>query len=112
MADKHPRAPYLYSLMIEVDPERGGPYLKWLLDKHIREVRRCPGFLWARRAMFEQKAADGWLMLNVSYGLRSREDFLKYRESAALKRFMEEAKRFEGTFRITRRFGRVDLALD
>jgi hypothetical protein len=51
-------------------------------------------------------------MLNVSYGLRSREDFLKYRESAALKRFMEEAKRFEGTFRITRRFGRVDLALD
>lgn len=109
---QHLRAPYLYLLIIEVDPEKGGPYLKWLSDKHIREVRQCPGFLWARRAMFEERAADGWLKLSVAYGIRSREDFLKYKGSETLKRFMEEARAFEGTFRITRHFGRVDLFID
>ena len=111
MAKKPPEALYRYFLLLEVDPKQGQDYLRWLEDKHIKDVLTAPGFLWARRIVLDEAAADGWQKFMVVYGLRSREDFQNYQTSDLLKGFADELKPFEGVFRITRHFGPVDLLL-
>ena len=53
-------APYIYSLLVHVEPERGAAYVAWLDDKHIADVAGFPGILWARKVNLDEPSADGW----------------------------------------------------
>ena len=47
-------APVLYMVKAWVSPDGGERYLRWLEEKHMAEVIREPGFLWAQRCRLEQ----------------------------------------------------------
>ena len=112
MVERSHLAPFLYYVQVDVDPKKGQDYLKWLSSKHIKEVVSAPGFLWARRTPLDEVAKDGWKRYMISYGVNSREDFQAYRSSELFQKFLEEAKQFEGVYRIQRFYGQVDLAFD
>ena len=48
-------APVLYMVKVWVSPDGGERYLRWLEEKHMAEVIREPGFLWAQRCRLEQR---------------------------------------------------------
>ena len=54
-------ASVLYMVRAWVSPDGGERYLRWLEDKHMAEVIREPGFLWAQRCRLEQRDERGWL---------------------------------------------------
>src|SRR5439155_497889 len=54
-------APVLYMVKAWVSPDGGERYLRWLEEKHMAEVIREPGFLWAQRCRLEQRDEQGWL---------------------------------------------------
>ncbi len=112
MVERSHLSPYLYHVVVEVDPVRGKEYLKWLSSKHIQEVITHPGFMWARRVSLDEPAEDGWKRFMIVYGINSRDDFLTYRESDLFRGFQKELKQFEEVYRIIRYFGPVDLVLD
>ncbi len=101
--------PFLYSLLLEVDPDRGGPYLRWLDGGHIAEVVSFPGIRWARRIKLQEAAADGWNRYLVIYGLESSEVLAHYRASDLFKSFAGEVETYAGLFRVQRFFGEVDF---
>ena len=51
--------------------ERAGitRYLRWLEDRHMAEVIKEPGFLWARKCRLEQTDDKGWQGYLLIYGL-------------------------------------------
>ncbi len=105
-------APFLYYILLDIDPKKGQPFKKWLSSKHIQEVLRMPGFMWARRVPLDEPTEDGWEKLMVVYGINSRQEYLDYMDSDFYRDFMEECEQFEGTFRYQRFFGQVDLVLE
>ncbi len=104
-------APYVYSVLVHVDPDRGGDYVAWLDNKHIADVVGFPGVLWARRFRLDEAADDGWDRYLVIYGFESRDVLARYQESELFQSFAEEIKPFEGLFRLQRFFGQVDLEI-
>ncbi len=64
-------APVLYMVKAWVSPDGGERYLRWLEEKHMAEVIREPGFLWAQRCRLEQRDEQGWLGYLLIYGLES-----------------------------------------
>jgi len=105
-----PDCPYLYLVFIEVDPKRGKPYLEWQDRKHVDDVMTDPAFLWARKVKLMRPAEDGWDRYVLLYGVRSHEDFQKYRDSPLFSGFAAELQKFQGTFRINRFIGEVVLS--
>lgn len=101
--------PYIYCLLIEVDPSNGQPYLGWLLGGHIEVVAKNPGFLSGRITEFNEPANDGWLRYMVVYEVESKAALEAYWQSDTFKGYGEEAKEFAGTFRITRLSGETVL---
>jgi quinol monooxygenase YgiN len=112
MVERSHLAPFLYYVQVDVDPVKGRKYIEWLSSKHIQEVVKSPGFLWARRTPLDEPAADGWKRYMITYAINSREDFEAYRNGPIFKKFMEEVKEFEGLFRVQRFYGQVDLVFD
>lgn len=104
-------APFVYSLLVHVDPDRGGDYVAWLDNKYIADVVGFPGILWAHKVRLDEPADDGWERYLVIYGLESRQVLARYHESELLRNFAEELKPFEGLFRLQRFFGQVDLEI-
>ncbi len=104
-------APYVYSVLVHVDPDRGSDYVAWLDNKHIADVVGFPGILWARRVRLDEPADDGWDRYLVIYGFESRDVLARYHESELFLSFAEELKPFEGLFRLQRFFGQVDLEI-
>ncbi len=104
-------APYVYAVLVQVDPDRGGDYVAWLDNKHIADVVGFPGILWARRVRLDEPADDGWDRYFVIYGFESRDVLARYQESELFQSFAEEIKPFEGLFRLQRFFGQVDLEI-
>ena len=104
-------APYIYSVLVHVEPRRGSAYVAWLDDKHIADVTSFPGVLWARKVKLDEPAADGWERYFVVYGFASREVLAGYQASALFQSFTEELKPFEGLYRLQRFFGEVDLQI-
>ena len=67
MVERSHLAPFLYYVQLDVDPKKGDPFLKWLSGKHIQDVLRAPGFMWARRVPLDEPAEDGWKRLLIVY---------------------------------------------
>jgi len=51
-------APVLYMVKVWISPDGGDAYLRWLEEKHMAEVIREPGFLWAPRCRLEQRGDE------------------------------------------------------
>lgn len=105
-------APILYMVKAWVSPDGGERYLRWLEDKHMAEVLREPGFLWARRCRLEQTDERGWAGYLLLYGLESRDALARYLESPARARFWCELEPLDAVHSAERFWGRVDFRLE
>jgi hypothetical protein len=105
-------APVLYMVKAWVSPDGGQRYLDWLERKHMAEVIREPGFLWAKRCRLDQKDDHGWQGYLLIYGLESRAALEAYLASPARQRFWQELVPLDAVHRAERFHGSVDLALD
>ena len=106
------QAPVLYMVKAWVSPDGGDRYLRWLEQKHMAEVIREPGFLWAKRCRLEQKDEHGWTGWLLVYGLESRDALERYLRSAARERFWRELEPLNAVHRAERFYGTVDLELE
>src|SRR5207247_2087454 len=105
-------APVLYMVKVWISPDGGDRYLRWLEDKHMAEVIREPGFLWARKCQLEQTDEQGWAGYLLIYGLDSRGSLEAYLHSPARDRFWRELEPFNDVHRAERFYGTVDFSLD
>jgi len=105
-------APVLYMVRAWVSPDGGQRYLDWLERKHMAEVIREPGFLWARRCRLDQTDDRGWQGYLLIYGLESRRALEDYLASPARERFWQELVKFDDVHRAERFFGSVDFAIE
>ena len=105
-------APVLYMVKVWVSPDGGARYLRWLEEKHMAEVIREPGFLWARRCRLEQTDAQGWRGYLLVYGLESRAALEAYLASPARERFWRELEPLDDVHRAERCWGTVDFELE
>jgi len=105
-------APVLYMVKVWVSPDGGERYLRWLEEKHMAEVIREPGFLWAQRCRLEQRDEQGWLGYLLIYGLESRAALERYLASPARERFWRELEPLGDVQRAERFYGTVDLRLE
>jgi antibiotic biosynthesis monooxygenase (ABM) superfamily enzyme len=104
-------APVLYMVRAWVCPVGGDRYLRWLEEKHMAEVIREPGFLWARKCRLEQADEKGWVGYLLIYGLADRAALEAYLHSSARQRFWHELEPFNHIHRAERFFGTVDFTL-
>jgi antibiotic biosynthesis monooxygenase (ABM) superfamily enzyme len=104
--------PVLYFVKAWVSPDGGERWLRWLEEKHMAEVIREPGFLWARRCRLEQTDEHGWEGWLLIYGLASRDALEAYLHSPARERFWRELVPFDPVHRAERFWGSVDLSLE
>jgi len=103
--------PVLYMVRAWVSPQGGERYLRWLEDKHMAEVIREPGFLWARKVALEQADEQGWQSYLLIYGLASRPALEAYLHSPARERFWKELEPFNAVHRAERFYGAVDFEI-
>lgn len=103
-------APVLYFVRAWVSPDGGQRYLDWLESKHMAEVIREPGFLWARKVALEQADDAGWAAHLLIYALATRADLDAYLASPARERFWKELEPLNAVHRSERFWGTVDFA--
>jgi antibiotic biosynthesis monooxygenase (ABM) superfamily enzyme len=102
----------LYMVRAWVAPDGGEGYLRWLEEKHMAEVIKEPGFLWARRCRLEQADEKGWQGYLLIYGLASRAALDAYLASPARARFWKELEPFNTVHRAERFYGSIDFELE
>src|SRR5947207_6522308 len=105
-------APILYMVRAWVSPNDGDRYLRWLEAKHMAEVIREPGFLWARKCCLEQSDEQGWRGYLLIYGLESRAALEMYLQSPARQLFWKELEPFNDVHRAERFYGAIDFELN
>jgi antibiotic biosynthesis monooxygenase (ABM) superfamily enzyme len=105
-------APILYMVKAWVAPDGGERYLHWLEQKHMAEVIREPGFLWARKCRLDQTDEKGWVGYLLIYGLESRAALETYLNSPARQRFWKELEPLNSVHRAERFYGAVDFRLE
>jgi antibiotic biosynthesis monooxygenase (ABM) superfamily enzyme len=105
-------APVLYMVRAWVSPDGGDRYLRWLEQKHMAEVIKEPGFLWARKCRLEQTDDKGWQGHLLIYGLASRAALEAYLQSPARDRFWKELEPLNDVHYAERFYGTVDFELD
>jgi antibiotic biosynthesis monooxygenase (ABM) superfamily enzyme len=105
-------APVLYMVRAWVSPDGGERYLRWLEEKHMAEVVKEPGFLWARKCRLEQTDDKGWQGYLLIYGLGSRAALEAYLKSPARERFWKELEPLNDVHYAERFYGTVDFELD
>ncbi len=106
------RAGYIYSVLVEIDPQKGRDYETWLHDKHVHEVTSFDGILWAQKVALDEPAEDGWKRFLVLYGMVSKETLSAYQASDLFKSFAADWEKFRGLFRLQRFHGPVDLQIN
>jgi len=104
-------ATILYMVRSWVDPELGKPYLDWLEAKHMVEVCREPGFLWARKVELDQSDSSGWRGYLLIYGLTDRAALDAYFKCPARAGFWKELEAFEAIHYSERFYGVADFAV-
>jgi len=104
-------APVLYMVRAWVSPDGGERYLEWLETKHMAEVIREPGFLWARKCRLAQTDERGWRGYLLLYGLESTAALDTYLQSAARARFWQELEPFNAVHDAERFYGTIDFEL-
>ncbi len=93
----------LYLVLQEIAPENEGAWRDWMLDEHIPEVLREPGFVSARLYRVDGLAADGWQRHAAVYELESREALDTYLGGPAVLRLRAAFEaRWQGRARATR----------
>jgi len=102
-------APVLYMVRAWVAPNGGDRYLHWLENKHMAEVIREPGFLWARKCCLDQPDDKGWAGYLLIYGLESRAALDTYLHSPARERFWRELEPLNDVHHAERFYGTVDF---
>ena len=105
-------AAVLYMVRAWVSPQGGERYLRWLEDRHMAEVIKEPGFLWARKCRLEQTDDKGWQGYLLIYGLASRAALDAYLQSPARQRFWKELEPFNDVHYAERFYGSIDFELD
>jgi antibiotic biosynthesis monooxygenase (ABM) superfamily enzyme len=105
-------ASVLYMVRAWVSPDGGERYLHWLEHKHMAEVIKEPGFLWARKCRLEQTDDQGWAGYLLIYGLESRTALEAYLHGSARERFWKELEPLNDVHRAERFYGTVDFALE
>ena len=105
-------APVLYMVRAWVSPNGGERYLRWLESKHMAEVIKEPGFLWARKCRLDQTDDKGWQGYLLIYGLASRAALDAYMKSPARERFWKELEPLNDVHYAERFYGAVDFELD
>ncbi|HJQ83134.1 MAG TPA: DUF4286 family protein [Candidatus Binatia bacterium] len=105
-------APVLYFVKAWVSPDGGERWLRWLEKKHMAEVLREPGFLWARRCRLAQRDEQGWDGWLLVYALDSPASLDRYLASPARERFWRELEPLNDVHRAERFWGTVDLRLE
>jgi len=105
-------APVLYLVRAWVSADGGERYVQWLEQKHMAEVIREPGFLWARKCRLEQTDEKGWAGYLLIYGLESRAALEAYLHSPARERFWRELEPLNDIHYAERSYGVVDFELD
>lgn len=105
-------APVLYMVRAWVSPRGGERYLRWLEGKHMAEVIKEPGFLWARKCRLDQTDDKGWQGYLLIYGLASRAALDAYLQSPARQRFWKELEPLDDVHRAERFYGTVDFEVD
>ena len=104
-------APVLYMVRAWVSPSGGERYLQWLETKHMAEVIREPGFLWARKSKLEQTDPKGWQGYLLIYGLESAGALEAYLHSDARQRFWKELEPLNEVHYAERFYGAVDFTI-
>ena len=105
-------APVLFLIKAWVAPEGGERYLRWLEEKHMAEVLREPGFLWARRYRLEQTDERGWAGYLIVYGLESNSALQAYLRSDSRRRFWSEVEALYDVHRAERFYGEMDFQVE
>jgi antibiotic biosynthesis monooxygenase (ABM) superfamily enzyme len=105
-------APVLYMVRAWVSPDGGERYLRWLEDRHMAQVIKEPGFLWARKCRLEQTDHKGWQGYLLIYGLASHAALDAYLESPARERFWKELESLNDVHYAERFYGSVDFELE
>ena len=95
-----------------VSPQGGDRYLRWLEAKHMAEVIKEPGFLWARKCRLDQTDDKGWQGYLLIYGLASRAALEAYLQSPARQRFWKELEPLNDVHYAERFYGSIDFELD
>lgn len=101
--------PILYMVRAWVSPNGGERYLEWLERKHMREVIREPGMLWARRCKLDQSDDKGWRGYLLIYALDSRAALEAYLKSPAREGFWHELKAYDDVHYAERFYGEIDF---
>lgn len=101
----------LYLVRAWVSPNGGDRYLKWLENKHMAEVIKEPGFLWARKYRLDQTDDKGWQGYLLVYGLESRDALDAYLKSPARERFWKELEPLNDVHHAERFYGSVDFEI-
>ncbi|MEG9861361.1 MAG: hypothetical protein V6Z81_02480 [Parvularculales bacterium] len=103
----------IYMVQSWVKPGEGEAYLRWLEDKHMKDVLNVKGMMWARKVMLEQKdEARGWDGVLLIYGAASRSALESYLNSPERDKFWDELKAFTDVHYSTRVYGQVDFVLN
>lgn len=106
------QAGFIYSVLVDIDPNKGADYETWLHEKHVHEVTSFDGILWAQKVALDAPAEDGWRRFLVIYGMKSKETLLAYQSSDLFKSFAADWEKYQGLFRLQRFYGPVDLSIN
>lgn len=106
-----PSRPVVYCVQSWFHPANGGPYLKWLEDKHMAEVLAQPGVLNARRTILDQTDENGWWCCLLTYDMANRTALDAYMKSPVREQFWTELENFSDIHYSERFWGETDFYL-
>ena len=109
-------APAIYFVRFWVNPSSAKKVFDYLDQVHLKDVVSQPGFLWARRYKLAQKTPEGWPGYQMIYAVDSLASLETYFNSAASKRYREEAARLglldEKVVKMERVWSDLDASVD
>ncbi len=110
------KAPAVYFVRFWVNPSESKKVFDYLDQVHLKDVVSQPGFLWARRYKLTQTSSEGWPGYQMIYAVESLPALETYFNSAASKRYREEAGKLglldESVVKMERVWGALDAAVD
>ena len=86
----------IYIVLVWASPEGEGAFVKWLDEKHLKEVVAEPGFTGCRRLKLSQKNGNGWAGHMVIYELDSAQSLANYLASDRRVALVAEGLKFKG----------------
>lgn len=106
-----PSRPIVYCVQSWFHPTNGGPYLKWLEEKHMADVMTHPGVQRARRTILDQTDENGWWCCLLTYDMENRAVLDAYLQSPLREQFWEELEAFGNIHYSERFWGETDFEI-